>query len=108
MGLIRRVLRARLPHGHLFVLGDLSKRIYTMSDAKKVQIPRSEIEGMADELAKNARLQDPLPADTDLSAEESKQVQDQVPGILLARAARALLMTKPPAKCSCGPPTLRA
>jgi len=34
--------------------------------------------GLAQELAKNARLEQPLPADVDLTPHEQKQIQSQV------------------------------
>ena len=43
-----------------------------------VMPPRSEIEGMADLLARNARLDNPLSPNTDFSPEESREIQTQV------------------------------
>ena len=40
--------------------------------------PRTELESMADMLAHNARVDSPLPANTDYSPEEDKEVQTQV------------------------------
>ncbi|GJE96011.1 zinc finger MYND domain-containing protein [Phanerochaete sordida] len=49
-----------------------------MSTQQRKAAPRAEIERMADLLARNARLNDPLPPGTDFSPEGSKAVQDQL------------------------------